>query len=95
MLFVLILAGALWAIGALMGAPVRARLTMIGVLLAGVLVIQFTLPEGAPLRVATGGSPAPWLMLGALGGVAWAYGGLLGLHSFPYTTLFRHRKSVV
>jgi len=78
MLFVLILAAALWGLGALMGAPVRARLTMVGVLLAGVLVIQLTLPEGAALRVATGGSPAPWLLLGALGGVVWGYGGVLG-----------------
>lgn len=82
MLFVLILMGVLWAVGAAMKAPVRARLVMIAVLYAGVLVIQLTLPAGSELRVATGESPAPWLMLGVAVALFWGYRRLLlGLRS--------------
>ena len=77
MLFVLILMGLLWVVGALMKAPVRARLTMIGVLYVGVIVIQLTLPAGTPLREATGGSLAPWLMLGVFVALVLGYRGLL------------------
>lgn len=73
MLPVLGLMAALWAVGALMKAPVRARLTMIAVLYAGVVVLQLTLPAGAPLREATGGSAAPWLLLGAFGALVQLY----------------------
>jgi len=78
MLAVLGLAAALWGLGHLMGAPVRARLAMIGVLWAGVVAMQLALPEGAALRMATGGGPAPWLMLGAMAGMVWGYGSGLG-----------------
>jgi len=64
MLFVLILMAMLWGVGALMKAPVRARLVMIGALYLGVIVIQLTLPEGSALREGTGGSAAPWVLLG-------------------------------
>lgn len=64
MLLVLIMAAALWGIGALMGAPRVTRLTMIGALYVGILIIQVTLPAGSPLRLATGESPALWLILG-------------------------------
>ena len=73
MLFVLILMAALWGLGAMMKAPVRSRLVMIGVLYLGVVVLQLTLPEGSQLREATGGSPAPWLMLGFLGAAVYGY----------------------
>jgi molybdopterin/thiamine biosynthesis adenylyltransferase len=67
MLFVLILAGALWGIGMAMKAPVQARLYALGLLFVAVLALQVALPLGHPLREATGGSPAPWLLLaGAL-----------------------------
>ncbi len=78
MLGVLALAVALWGLGHVMGAPLRARLTMIGALWAGVVMLQLTLPDDAALRAATGGGPAPWLMLGALAGMAWGYGNGLG-----------------
>ncbi len=73
MLFVLILMAAIWGLGAMMQAPVRARLTMIGVLYVGVILINLTLPEGAAPRVATGGSAAPWVLLGVFVGLALAY----------------------
>ncbi len=68
MLLVLIIAGALWGIGHLMGAPKRARLVMLGLLFAAVLGLHLVLPDGHPVRLATGESAAPWLILG--GGVA-------------------------
>ncbi|MGY6412371.1 MAG: HesA/MoeB/ThiF family protein [Alkalilacustris sp.] len=64
MLFVLILMAAIWGIGALMQAPVRARLTMIGALYVGVILVNLTLPVGSAPREATGGSAGPWVLLG-------------------------------
>jgi molybdopterin/thiamine biosynthesis adenylyltransferase len=61
---VFVMAGVLWGIGGFMGAPRRIRWTMIGFLWAGVVVIHLTLPATAPLRLSTGGSAAPWLLLG-------------------------------
>lgn len=77
MIVVLAMAAALWGIGMAMRAPVSARLTMIGVLLVAVLAVQVALPAGHPLREATGGSPALWLMIAAFGGVGWGYARLL------------------
>ncbi|MEQ8365201.1 MAG: molybdopterin-synthase adenylyltransferase MoeB [Roseicyclus sp.] len=73
MLFFLIVAGALWGIGHLMGAPKQARLYMIGLLYVAVLAVQIVLPMGHPLREATGGSPALWLLLGAALALALVY----------------------
>lgn len=70
---VLAMAAALWGVGWLMKAPVRARLVMLGALFLGVLLIQLALPEGHPLRDATGGSAAPWLMLGGAVALVLAY----------------------
>lgn len=63
MLFVGFLAAVLWGIGALMRAPYMARFYMLGLLFVAVLAVQILLPDGHPLREATGGSPALWLML--------------------------------
>ncbi len=67
MLLVLVLAGTIWGIGALTGAPARMRWTMIAMLWAFVVLTHLVLPEGNGLRLATGGAAAPWLLLG--GGV--------------------------
>ena len=64
MALVFVMAGVLWGIGSFMGAPRRIRWTMIGFLWVGVVVIHLTLPVTAPLRLSTGGSAAPWLLLG-------------------------------
>ena len=63
MLLVLIIGGAIWGLGALMGTPREGRLTMLGLLFLGVLAIQIALPDGHALRAATGKSPALWLIL--------------------------------
>lgn len=73
MALVLGLAGMLWGIGALMGAPARLREGMIGMLWLAVLGLHLVLPEGHPLRLATGESPALWLMIGGAVVVVLAY----------------------
>ena len=64
MVLVLGLCATLWGFGHLMGAPKSARLTMIGVLYVGVVGMHLALPDGHPLRLATGESAALWLLLG-------------------------------
>lgn len=64
MILFLVMAGALWGIGAMMQAPHRVRWTMIGVLYLAVLLVQFVLPADNPLRVATGGSRPEWVLVG-------------------------------
>lgn len=73
MLFVLILAGALWGVGVAMKTPVQARLYALGLLYVAVLAVQAALPAGHPLREATGGSPALWLLIGAAIALVLAY----------------------
>ncbi len=65
MLFVLILAAALWGLGAFMKVPVVARLNMLGLLYVAVLAVQVAFADGHPLRELTGGSIGLWLLLGA------------------------------
>ena len=64
MLLVFVLAAVLWGIGVALKVPVQARLLMIGLLYVAVLMLHVVLPAGHPLRLATGGSPAFWLLLG-------------------------------
>ena len=73
MILVLFLAAILWGIGALVGAPNRSRMAMVAVLFFGVLALQIILPAGHPLREATGGSPALWLLIAGFVAVALVY----------------------
>ncbi|MCE0505207.1 HesA/MoeB/ThiF family protein [Roseivivax sp. GX 12232] len=73
MALILALAAALWGIGHLMGAPVRARMAMLGFLYVAVLGLHLLLPAGHALRAATGGTAAPWLILGGVVALVWAY----------------------
>ncbi len=73
MILVGVMAAVMWGIGAAMGAPRRARWIMIGVLLAAVLVEQLVLPDGHPLREATGGEPELWLLILGFAGLVVAY----------------------
>ncbi|NIZ14663.1 molybdopterin-synthase adenylyltransferase MoeB [Phaeobacter sp. HF9A] len=63
MILVLGLAGLIWWGGQLAGVQRGIRLALLVVLFAAVIAIQLTLPEGAPLRMATGGSARLWLIL--------------------------------
>ncbi|MDA7426294.1 HesA/MoeB/ThiF family protein [Thalassococcus lentus] len=74
---VLGLAAMLWGIGHLMKAPRNARLCMIGLLFIFVLALQLILPDGHPVRLATGESPALWLILAGFTGLAVGYGAII------------------
>ena len=73
MLLVLALAAAIWGLGRLMGASKQARAYMLGLLCVIVLALHVLLPDGHPVRMATGESPAPWLILGGFVAIALAY----------------------
>lgn len=73
MALVMGLALALWMVGYSLGAPIRARLMMIGLLYVGVLLIHVAMPEGSSLRQSVGGSLGEWLVLGGSVGIVWAY----------------------
>jgi len=53
----------LWVIGWLMQVPNAVRRNMIVFLFIGVLIIQVVLPDGHPLRMATGGDARLWVLL--------------------------------
>lgn len=72
--FVLFLAAVIWGIGALMGAPRRARWLMVALLLGAVVLGHLVLPPDSGIRTATGGSALPWLVLLGIAGVAASYG---------------------
>ncbi len=73
MALVLALGAGLWGIGHLMGAPMRARLAMLGFLYLAVLAVNLALPAGHPLAAATGGSAGEWLVVGGIGAAIWGY----------------------
>ena len=77
MVLVLGLAALLWAVGAMMGTPQRNRLIMIALLFGVVLVLQLLLPDGHPVRQATGNTPALWLILAGFTALAILYGRIL------------------
>ena len=77
MIMVGAMVAALWGIGAAMDAPKQARWTMIGLLLFGVIALQIILPNGHPLREATGGDARLWLLIVAFAGIALGYRSLL------------------
>jgi len=78
MLLVLVMAAALWGIGAAMGTPRRLRWGMIAGLWAAVTLAHLALPSGHPIRVATGESAALWLLLGGAAMLVLVYRAGLG-----------------
>ena len=74
MILVGTMVAALWGIGMLTGAPHRPRWVMIGILLLAVILGHLILPDGHPLRAATGGEAAFWVFLVACGAIVWIYG---------------------
>ncbi len=76
MIWVLLLAAAIWGLGAVFAVPRRSRaVAMAGLYLVSVLSV-LVLPEGNGLRGALGGSVGPWLILAVVvalgaGYVAW------------------------
>src|SRR6056297_863834 len=78
MLLVLVMAAVLWGIGAAMGTPRRLRWGMIAVLWGAVTLAHLVLPAGHPIRAATGGEAALWLMLGGAAVLVLVYRAGLG-----------------
>ena len=78
MVLVLITAAVLWGIGAALGTPRRLRWGMLGILWLAVVAVHLVLPDGHPLRLATGESAALWLMLGGAAAILWVYRAGLG-----------------
>ena len=77
MMLVLILGAVIWFGGRFMGAPRGLRIGLLALLFVAVLGVQFTFPEAHPLRVATGGSAALWLLFAGFVAVVFAYRGML------------------
>lgn len=77
MLFVLLMAAALWGVGHLMKAPIQARLYMLGLLYVAVLTALLVLPDEHSLRATLGGSLGEWLLLGVVLAMAVAYRAVL------------------
>ncbi|NOC46171.1 HesA/MoeB/ThiF family protein [Ruegeria sp. HKCCD7559] len=77
MLLVFILAAGLWGVGYFAGTSPKARVVSLSVLLAGVILSHLILPDGHPLREATGGSAALWLILVGFAALALLYGRIL------------------
>ena len=73
MILVLGLAVMLWAGGLALGVPRSLRLAMVAALLAGVVLLHLVLPDGHPLRAATGGSAALWAILAGMAGIVMSY----------------------
>lgn len=72
MLMVFAAFAAVWLVGAVMGAAVRLRLVLIGLIWALVVLSLLVLPEG-PLRQALGGDLRGWLVLGGIATLALGY----------------------
>lgn len=77
MIMVGFLIAVIWGVGAAMKAPRRARWIMVGILMAAVIAAQLVLPDGHPLRAATGGDARLWLLLLGLAAVVWGYAAVL------------------
>ena len=73
MIVVLIMAGVLWGLGAVLRVPKRGRIGMIGALWVGVIALHFVLPDRHPLRMATGEDARIWLVLGGFAVLGAAY----------------------
>tara|TARA_B110000090_G_scaffold85727_1_gene97493 strand:+ start:5043 stop:6089 length:1047 start_codon:yes stop_codon:yes gene_type:complete len=77
MIIVFVMAGVIWGMGMAMGAPKRARWTMIGILIGAVVLAQLVLPDGNPLREATGGDVRLWGLLLGFAAIGFGYRALL------------------
>ena len=78
MILVGAMAAVLWLTGWALGTPRQARLLMLGILLTAVLAIHVVLPDGHPLREATGSDPRLWILLVVAVALAWGYSQALG-----------------
>ena len=73
MLLVLALMAAIWFGGGRMGASREVRALFLGLIYVAVLGINVAFPQSNPLRIATGGSAALWLLIGGFAVLFVAY----------------------
>jgi len=78
MIMVGTMAVTLWVIGVVMKVPNAVRWNMMAMLLVGVMIVHVILPDGHPLRMATGGDARLWAIIFALAILVWGYRKLLG-----------------
>ena len=69
----------LWLIGWAMKVPVAARWNMTAILLVAVMIAHVVLPDGHPLRMATGGDIRLWAIILGFGVLVWLYRRFLGV----------------
>lgn len=77
MIMVGAMAAALWVIGWAMKVPYAVRMNMLALLLVGVMLVHVILPDGHPLRMATGGDARLWAIIFGFGAIIWGYSKLL------------------
>jgi molybdopterin/thiamine biosynthesis adenylyltransferase len=68
----------LWVIGMAMKVPNAVRWNMMAILLAAVILGHLILPDGHPLRMATGGDARLWAIIFVLALLIWGYRKMLG-----------------
>lgn len=73
MLLVLGLFAVVWGLGHLLKAPKQVVGLIIALIYVAVLGLHVSFPDGHPLREATGGSAALWLILGGAAALVFAY----------------------
>ncbi|MDG1470790.1 MAG: molybdopterin-synthase adenylyltransferase MoeB [Ascidiaceihabitans sp.] len=73
MALVLVLCAVFWGLGMALNTPKPMRWAMIGMMLVAVILLHFILPQGNPLRMATGETAMPWLLLLGAAALVWAY----------------------
>ena len=72
-MLVCIIGAVIWGIGAVLKAPIAARMTGLVALWSAVVLAHLLLPANSALRLSTGGSAAPWLLFGGFVGLALLY----------------------
>lgn len=72
-ILVLGLAALIWGVGHLTKVPKSLRWVLLMVLFGAVILLHLVLPDGHPLRIATGGSAAFWLILLGFSAMVWVY----------------------
>ena len=73
MALVLVLCAVFWGLGMALNTPKPMRWAMIGMMLVAVILLHFILPQGNPLRMATGETAMLWLLLLGAAALVWAY----------------------
>ncbi|MAC76698.1 MAG: molybdopterin biosynthesis protein [Rhodobacteraceae bacterium] len=73
MLLVALFAGTLWCVGLALKVPARGRWQAVGLVWLGAVAINVVLPQGHPLRLATGREPALWLLVGGFAALVMIY----------------------